>query len=121
MAHYALLNMSNVVTQVISGIDEDQGSKNWELYYQGIYTQVCKRTSYNTRGGVHANGGTPFRKNFAAKGYTYDEYKDAFIPPKPYDSWTLNTTTCLWEAPVAMPNDGNAYAWDEDNEEWDQV
>ena len=83
-------------------------------------------TSYNTRGGVHKTGGTPLRKNFAGIGYTYDEDRDAFIPPKPFNSWTLNETTCLWEAPVPEPeltqeqiDNGNYYVWNETNQIWD--
>jgi len=76
------------------------------------------QTSYNTYGGVHKLGGTPLRKNYAAIGYDYDSTKDAFIPPKPYNSWTLNETTCLWDAPVAYPTDGKFYTWDEDNQIW---
>lgn len=121
MAHYAFLNMQNVVTEVIVGKDETDGNTNWEIHYGNIREQVCKRTSYNTRGGVHAKGGTPFRKNYAGIGYTYDETRDAFIPPKPYDSWTLNETSCLWESPVAYPTDGEQYEWNEDNEQWDLI
>ena len=76
------------------------------------------QTSYNTIGGVHLLDGTPFRKNYAGIGFTYDEDKDAFIPPQPYTSWTLNETTCQWEAPVAYPDDGKRYEWNETNENW---
>jgi len=121
MAHYALLDQNNVVTKVIVGRDETDGPTNWEIYYTNMFSQTAKRTSYNTIAGIHNLGGTPFRKNFAGIGYTYDETRDAFIPPKPYDSWVLNETSCVYEAPVAMPDDGNDYAWDEDNEQWVQV
>ena len=121
MAHYSFLNMQNIVTEVIVGKDETDGPTNWEIHYGNIREQVCKRTSYNTTGGVHANGGTPFRKNYAGIGYTYDETRDAFIPPKPYDSWTLNETSCLWEAPVAYPDDGETYTWNEEMGTWDLV
>jgi hypothetical protein len=121
MAHYAFLNMQNIVTEVIVGKDETDGPTNWEIHYGNIREQVCKRTSYNTRGGVHANGGTPFRKNYAGIGYTYDESHDAFIPPKPFDSWVLNEDSCLWEAPVAMPNDGQKYEWNEETTSWDLI
>ena len=77
-------------------------------------------TSYNTQGGVHKNGGTPLRKNFAGIGYTYDAVRDAFIPPQPYASWTLNDDTCLWEAPVAMTADGQ-YVWDEATTSWKEL
>jgi hypothetical protein len=121
MAHYAFLNMQNIVTEVIVGKDETDGPTNWEMHYGNFREQVCKRTSYNTRGGVHTNGGTPFRKNYAGIGYTYDESRDAFIPPKPFDSWTLNENSCLWEAPVAMPDDGQQYQWNEETTSWDLI
>jgi len=80
------------------------------------------QTSYNTRGGVHANGGTPLRKNYAGIGFTYDRVKDAFIPPKPeYASWTLNDETCLWQAPVPMPDDGKIYEWVESTTSWNEI
>jgi hypothetical protein len=121
MAHYALLNYNNIVTKVITGKDEDSVHYNMELVYQDMFKQVCKRTSYNTIGGIHKLGGTPFRKNYAGIGYTYDESRDAFIPPKPFDSWTLNETSCLWEAPVAYPTDGKAYEWNEEEQQWDLI
>ena len=121
MAHYAFINMQNIVTEVIVGKDETDGPTNWEIHYGNIREQVCKRTSYNTRGGVHINDGTPFRKNYAGIGFTYDYARDAFIPPKPYDSWTLNANTCLWQAPVAYPDDGQQYAWNEETQQWDLV
>jgi hypothetical protein len=79
------------------------------------------QTSYNTHGGVHANGGTPLRKNYAGIGFTYDHTKDAFIPPQPYASWVLDESTCLWNAPVAMPQDGKQYSWDETTTAWVEV
>lgn len=118
MAHYAFLNMQNIVTEVIVGKDETEGPKNWEMHYGNFREQVCKRTSYNTRGGQHLDGGTPFRKNYAGIGYTYDYARDAFIPPKPFPSWTLDSNTCLWKAPVEMPSDGKDYTWDEENQTW---
>ena len=121
MAHYAFLNMQNIVTEVIVGKDETEGPTNWEMHYGNIREQVCKRTSYNTRGGQHLNGGTAFRKNYAGIGFTYDYARDAFIPPQPFNSWTLNSNTCLWEAPVAYPEDGNQYAWNEETQQWDLV
>jgi hypothetical protein len=121
MAHYAFLNMQNIVTEVIVGKDETDGPTNWEMHYGNIREQVCKRTSYNTRGGVHSEGGTPFRKNYAGIGYTYDFARDAFIPSKPFDSWTLNENSCLWEAPVAMPDDGQMYTWNEETTSWDLI
>lgn len=97
MAHYAFLDENNIVTEVIVGKDEGENGIDWELWYAQFRDQVCKRTSYNTQGGVHLNGGTPFRKNYAGIGFTYDETRDAFIPPKPDGDWTLNENTCLWE------------------------
>jgi hypothetical protein len=79
------------------------------------------QTSYNTQGGVHKNGGTPLRKNFAGIDYTYDAVRDAFIPPQPYASWVLSPLTFLWEAPVAMPADGKPYAWDEATTSWKEL
>ena len=121
MAHYAFLNMQNIVTEVIVGKDETDGPINWEIHYGNIREQVCKRTSYNTNGGVHSEGGVPFRKNYAGIGYSYDEVRDAFIPPKPFDSWLLNETTCLWEAPVEYPADGQQYQWNEEMGTWDLI
>jgi len=121
MAHYAFLNMQNIVTEVIVGKDETDGNINWEIHYGNIREQVCKRTSYNTSGGIHKLDGTPFRKNYAGIGYTYDENRDAFIPPKPFDSWTLNETSCLWDAPVEYPDDGQQYSWNEETTSWDLI
>ena len=118
MAHYAFLDENNIVTEVIVGIDEGEQDTDWEQHYGSFRGQTCKRTSYNTSGGVHSGGGTPFRKNYAGIGYSYDEARDAFIPPQPYASWVLNDSTCLWEAPVPMPNDGEQYTWDEAKGEW---
>jgi len=86
MAHYALLDGNNVVLSVIVGKDEGSDT-NWETYYSNITGKTCKRTSYNTTRGIHKSGGTPFRKNYAGIGFTYDESRDAFIPAKPYNSW----------------------------------
>lgn len=120
MAHYAFL-YNNIVTEVITGKDEGQDGIDWEQWYGEFRGQVCKRTSYNTSGGVHSSGGTPFRKNYAGIGYTFDEARDAFIPPKPFASWVLNEDTCLWDAPVAHPNDGKFYSWDEEAGNWVEV
>ena len=116
MAHYAILDDNNVVVQVIVGIENDE--RDWEDYYGG------KQTSYNTRGGVHygqdgnPDSGTALRKNYAGIGFIYDSTRDAFYEPKPYPSWTLNETSCLWEPPTAMPDDDNLYKWDEDTTAW---
>ena len=117
MAHYAFLDENNVVTEVIVGKDENEGGIDWEQHYGEFRGQVCKRTSYNTYGGVHINGGTPFRKNYAGIGYTYNAVRDAFIPPQPFSSWTLNDDA-NWHPPVAMPTDGQRYVWDETTQTW---
>jgi hypothetical protein len=118
MAHYAFLDENNIVTEVIVGKDEGEQDTDWEVHYGIFRGQPCKRTSYNTHGGVHVSGGTPYRKNYAGIGYTYDATRDAFIPPQPYASWVLNDNTCLWESPVPYPDDGERYAWDEDQQQW---
>tara|TARA_R110000803_G_scaffold46861_1_gene98202 strand:- start:81 stop:470 length:390 start_codon:yes stop_codon:yes gene_type:complete len=129
MAHYAFLNENNIVTEVITGKNENEDNTNWETHYGNFRNQTCKRTSYNTKGGVYytpdntvaEDQSKAFRKNYASIGYYYDADKDAFIPEKPYNSWTLNNTSCLWEAPVAYPNDGQRYVWNETDTAWDQV
>jgi hypothetical protein len=120
MAHYAELDENNIVLRVIVGIDETV--EHGEAIYFAETGKVWRRTSYNTYGGVHKEGGTPFRKNYAGVGFTYDESRDAFIPPRPsYPSWSLNEDTCLWEAPTPMPTDGFHYEWDEANQVWEQM
>jgi hypothetical protein len=120
MAHYAQLDKNNVVVQVISGPDED--NRDCELVYRMETGKIWKRTSYNTRGGTHLEGKTPFRKNFAGIGFTYDEQRDAFIPPKPYPSWVLIEETCTWKAPVDAPEDFEVgtreYRWNEETQNW---
>ncbi len=124
MAHYAFLDDNNIVTEVITGRDEGDlvaGVTSWEDYYSSIRGQRCLRTSYNTQGGVHLNGGEPFRKNYAGIGFTYDDERDCFIPAKPFDSWVLNEDTCLWEAPVPYPADGGIYTWNEETGNWAEL
>ena len=116
MAHYAFLDENNIVINVIVG--KDEGETDWEAYYSDKTGYPCKRTSYNTHAGEHRLGGTPFRKNYAGIGYSYDPARDAFIPFKPYSSWVLDEDSCTWNAPVAMPNDGQVYIWDEDTISW---
>ena len=118
MAHFAKLDENNIVTFVTVGRQEDDGKEADLCARTG---DVYKQTSYNTHGGVHALGGTPLRKNYAGIGYTYDAGRDAFIPPKPYASWVLNETTCLWDAPVAYPDDGKHYSWDEATTSWVEI
>ncbi len=128
MAHYAILDSNNVVIHVTTGKDENNtdyerdGKSSWEEWYRNYFNASdCKRTSYNTNANIHSLGGTPFRKNYAGKGYTYDSSRDAFIPLKPFASWVLNETTCIWEAPVTYPTDGKNYTWDEDTTSWVEV
>jgi hypothetical protein len=124
MAHYAFLDENNVVTEVITGRDEDDlidGVTSWEEYYGAFRGQRCVQTSYNTRAGVHAEGGEPFRGNYAGVGYTYDEERDAFIPPQPFPSWSLNEETFLWESPTPYPSTPGLFAWSEQDGAWVQV
>lgn len=121
MAHYAFLDKNNIVTEVIVGKDEGEEGRDWEQWYGEFRGQTCKRTSYNTQGGVHTLGGIPFRKNYAGIGYTYDTQLDAFIPPKPFASWVLNESTAQWDAPVPMPTDGKMYSWDEVTTNWIEI
>ena len=120
MAHYAFLNADGVVTEVITGINETELIEGLlpETWYGNFRGQVCKRTSYNTSGGIHNKGGIPYRKNYAGIGYTYDTVRNAFIAPKPYPSWVLDEATCWWVAPVPMPSEGGPWRWDEDTESW---
>jgi hypothetical protein len=122
MAYYAFINENNIVTSVISGVDEDiyqndngliigGSSENWEIWYGNFRGQNCKRTSYNGK----------IRKNYAGIGYYYDSIRDAFIPPKPFSSWTLNEDTCLWESPIPYPNDGKMYQWNEEIGNWEEI
>lgn len=115
MAHFAQLDENNIVTKVLV-IEQD-------VIDTGLFGEPSSfvQTSYNTHGGVHILGGTPLRKNYAGIGYTYDSGRDAFIPPKPYNSWTLIEDTCLWTAPVAMPTDGKVYSWDEETLSWKDI
>lgn len=122
MAHYAFLDENNIVTEVIPGVDENELIEGEipEVWYGKFRGQTCKRTSYNTLGNVHTNGGTPFRGNFAAVGYKYDSTFDAFIPIKVHNSWKLNYETFTWEAQIPMPEpvDGYVWLWSETNLEW---
>jgi hypothetical protein len=126
MAHFARIK-NGVVDFVTVGRDDDENRED-ELAHDGY---IYRRTSYNTRGGVHYTDGQPsadqskaFRKNYAGLGYMYDAIRDAFIPPKPFNSWVLDEQTCLWNAPVAMPADAGTgeppkrYQWDEVTTQW---
>jgi len=111
MAHFAEVDSNNVVLRVLV-VGDDQEHRGQEFLANDLgLGGTWLKTSYNTQGGVHTLGGTPFRKNYAGIGYTYDAGRDAFIPPKPFNSWTLDEETCLWNAPVAYPNDGGMYTW----------
>lgn len=114
MSHFAKVE-NNIVTQVI--VAEQEFIDSGVLGNPSQWIQ----TSYNTQGGVHLNGGTPLRKNYAGIGFTYDSTRDAFIPPSPFQSWTLDEETCQWEAPTPMPNDDNQYRWNEDTVSWQIV
>lgn len=96
MAHYAFLDESDTVVEVIVGRDEGDGGVDWEQHYAEVRGLPCKRTSYNTHGGVHLLGGTPFRLNYAGIGYQYREDLDAFIPPCPGEGWVLYEATGTW-------------------------
>ena len=120
MAHYAFLDKNNIVTEVIVGKDEGDGT-DWEVEYGNFRGQTCKRTSYNTIGNEHNDSGTAFRGNYAGIGYTYDTENDVFYGPKPYSKWIMNETTWLWEAPEAYPDDGKDYVWNDNKGEWEEV
>jgi len=135
MAHFAKLGTGNIVLRVtVVSNDIAITEKAGEEFLQNLHgsRDIWKQTSFNTTGGVHKLGGTPFRKNYAGVGYTYDQTRDAFIPPKPYDSWILNETTCLWEATVSQPeltdeqqSQNNSkthnwyYSWNEETKQWE--
>ena len=121
MAHYAFLDENNLVTEVITGIDETEliEGLDTETWYGNFRGQKCVRTSYNTHGGVHLLGGEPLHKNYASIGYSWDG--TGFAAPQPYPSWSLDLFSYLWQAPVAMPEDGKRYAWDEPTTSWVEV
>ena len=130
MAHFAKIGTGNKVTQVLVvsndiALTEQAGVD----FLNNLYNtrDVWKQTSYNTVGGVHLLGGTPLRKNYAGVGFQYDSSRDAFIPPKPYASWTLNESTCQWDSPTPKPDDsyvkkdGKTYIWNESTTSWDEI
>ena len=131
MASFAKLNSNNIVTTVVSVVNEvlkdSNGIEQESIgiqFLKNLYNEpeaIWKQTSYNTHGNVHSLGGTPFRKNHAGIGYVYDSNRDAFIPPKPFNSWILNEQTCIWEAPVARPNNDNMYKWNEEILNWELI
>jgi hypothetical protein len=123
MAHYAFLDENNIVTEVITGVDENitqtdldgtqvgGSSEAWETFYGNLRGQTCKRTSYNGN----------YRKNYAGVGMVFDAVRNAFYLPQPFPSWILNETTCQWESPIPYPNDDKVYKWNEDEQSWDEV
>lgn len=113
MAHYAFLDENNIITEVITGVDETELIEGItpEQWYGNFREQRCVRTSYNGN----------IRKNYAGVDYTYDEDLDAFIPPKPFNSWILDEETCQWNSPIPHPNDGHFYLWNEDTQAWEQL
>jgi hypothetical protein len=116
MAHFAKINDSNIVEQVIVVSNDVATSESAGVtFINNLYgtSDTWKQTSYNTYGNVHSLGGTAFRKNYGGIGYTYDASNGAFIAPKPYNSWTLNSSTYLWEAPITYPDDDKGYYWNE--------
>jgi len=123
MAHFAKLGIGNKVERVeVVSNDIATTEQAGVDFLKELYNDpngIWKQTSYNTYGGVHNLGGTPFRKNYASIGFKYDTARDAFIPPQRFPSWTLNETSCLWEAPVAFPTDGQDYDWNETTRTWD--
>ncbi len=121
MAHFAEIDESNTVVRVLVVPDAQEGRGQEYLADDLGLGGTWKKTSYNTQGGVHTLGGTPYRKNYAGIGYTFDATKDAFIAPKPYASWVLDEATCTWQAPVAMPTDDKMYRWDEETTNWIEV
>ena len=129
MTHFAKLDQDNIVITInvvhnnellVDGVETEQKGID---FLNNLFntSDNWKQTSYNSNGGVHKLGGTPLRKNYAGIGYAYDEARDAFIPPQPYPSWTLNEDTCLWKAPVAYPDDGKDYRWNEETTSWDEI
>ena len=116
MAHFAKLDENNIVTKVVVVHNDVATSESaGAAFLNNMYgtSDTWKQTSYNTYGNEHRLGGTPFRKNYAGVGFTYDASNDAFIAPKPFDSFTLNDSTYLWESPITFPDDGKPYTWDE--------
>ena len=133
MASFSKLDNNNIVTTVVSvvneviidhnGIEQEQLGINFLKTLYNEPNAIWKQTSYNTNGNIHSLGGTPFRKNHAGVGYTYDENRNAFIPPKSYNSWILNEETCLWEPPISKPitelEENQYYSWNEDIINWE--
>ena len=118
MAHFAEIDSNNIVLRVVVVADEFEA--DGESWCANLWGGTWKQTSYNTYANTHP-GNKPFRKNYAGPGFTYDSSKDAFIPPKPYPSWSLDEATCIWKAPVDFPNDGKPYSWNEEDSKWEEL
>lgn len=118
MAHFAEIDENNIVLRVLVTDNEDPNGDEGHQWLVDNLGGTWVKTSYNTRNGVHLLGGTPFRKNYAGLGFTYDSVRDAFIPPSPFESWVLNEETCQWESPIPYPEDGKVYIWDELTTNW---
>ena len=120
MSHWAEIDENNIVIRVTVGDNNDPaGDEGYKWLIDNLGGRWIK-TSYNTKKGIHLLGGNPLRKNYAAIGFIYDENRDAFIAPKPFESWALNEETCQWEAPTPRPADG-FYVWDEPTLSWKEV
>ena len=121
MAHFAEINDQNIVTRVLV-VPDDQEHRGQDFLANDVgLGGTWIQTSYNTRGGVHFSGKTPLRKNYAGIGFKYDSVKDAFIPPQPFSSWTLNEETCVWNSPKPYPTDGKSYVWVEQIQDWEEA
>jgi hypothetical protein len=128
MAHWAEIDENNIVTRVLVGDNNDPAGDEGYQWLVDNLGGTWVKTSYNAVAGKRRDPETGeiteeagFRKNYAGIGYTYDSVRDAFIPPKPFDSWILNEDTCIWESSVAYPNDGKFYTWNEETTSWDEV
>jgi hypothetical protein len=129
MASFAKIGLNGKVIEVQSVVNEvlhdangiEQESIGIDFLTKLTGWAIWKQTSYNTHGGVHSSGKIPLRKNHAGIGYTYDEDRDAFIPPKPFNSWILNEDTCNWQSPIPYPSDDKIYSWNEQNQTWDLI
>jgi hypothetical protein len=125
MAHWAEINNRVVVHVLVTNDNDTDEGYDWLVENLG---GVWVKTSYNTHGGIHYTDGKPskdqskaLRKNYAGIGFTYDPDRDAFIPPKPYESWVLDEASCLWQAPIEYPADGGVYEWEETEGDWVEV
>jgi hypothetical protein len=122
MAHWAEVDEDSVVVRVLVGNNADPAGDEGYQWLLNNLGGTWVKTSYNTSGGVHSEGGTPLRKNYAGIGYKYDSARDAFIPPKPFASWVLDEETCFWNAPIPMPvEEGKMFTWNEETTSWDEI